>query len=201
VARLIDGDNPMAPQDTLPTGSFPSFCSLVSSPDGNVEVTAAAPTTGIDIVVYDDGGAADPCNQSATDFCPKAGAGTLSVTLELTRPKEMIKPPDQLVFVILTSEADFPTRFKLLSAADLAGGFPYHILINDVPPSSYLVYACYDVGGNNLRGCGPEDFPLFYMDKTKLEVAAQKITSVRMDLDSKTSELVGVEEPADRGCK
>jgi len=201
VARLIDGDNAMADTSMQPTGSYPDFCTLTSAGEGPVVVTDTAPTTGIDITLYDDGGAGDPCNRSADDVCPKPGSGTLHVTLDLMRDKEMIKAPDQLVFVILRSPSEFPTRFKLLPAQELASGFPYTIIINDVPPDSYLIYSCYDVGGNNLMKCGPEDFAHFYMDMTKTAVDAGKITSVRMDLAAKTSAPTTVEEPSARGCK
>jgi hypothetical protein len=200
VARLFDAAHAME-DAKLPTGGFPDFCTFVGAPEGNVPVLEDVPTSGIDITLYDDGGAMDPCNRG-DDVCPKPGAGTLEVVLELARATADIKVPDQLVFAVVDDPAKIPPlRFRILPAATLAAkGFPYTVVVNDVPPGSYNVYACYDVGGNSLTGCGPEDFSLVYMDSMRLPVAAAAITTIRMSLDQGTSALVAVGDPASRGC-
>jgi hypothetical protein len=63
------------------------------------------------------------------------------------------------------------------------------------------VYACYDVNGDNLFGCGPEDFTTTYLDGAKLAVDAGKIAEIRLDLTAHTSALTSVTEPAARGCQ
>jgi hypothetical protein len=201
VARLFDTKHMMA-DDKLPTGGFPDFCSFVGAPEGNVPVLEDLPTTGIDLTLYDGGGATDPCNQG-DDVCPKPASGTLEAVLELARAPADIKAPDQLVFAVVDDPTKIPpTRFRLLPASTIASkGFPYTIVINDVPPGSYNVYACYDVGGNSLTGCGPEDFSLVYMDSARLPVEAAKVTTIRMSLDRGTSELMKIDDPASRGCR
>jgi hypothetical protein len=202
VARLSDAAAPGQDANTLPTGAYPDFCSLVSMPTGNVAVTDSAPTTGIDVTIYDGGGTTDPCSTPApsNDVCPEANAGTLITDVLLNRPASMIQAPDQLIFAMLTDPAAFPTRLRVVPAKDLAAGFPQRIVFRDVPADNYLVYSCYDVGGNSLLGCGAEDFAFSYMTMQKLAVAAGKITTVELDLTNQASKLVGVEEPAARGC-
>jgi hypothetical protein len=201
VARLVDYANP-APEDApVPRGGYPDFCTFVSAPEGNVAVIDAAPTTGIDITLYDNGGADDPCGKGG-DVCPKTGAGTLEVQIALDRAREAITAPDQLVFAVLTGPTQaIPTRFRILPASELAAkGFPHTVVINDVPPGAYIVYACYDVGGNGLMGCGPEDFTAAFTDDNKLAVPDAKITSVRLDLNASMATLLAVDDPPDRGC-
>jgi hypothetical protein len=200
VARVFDAAHVMD-DGKLPTGGFPDFCAFVGGAEGNVPVLDELATTGIDITIYDDGGAKDPCNQG-DDVCPKPAGGTLEAILELQRPQAEIKSPDQIVFAVVDDPTKIPpTRFRLLPASTVAGkGFPYTVVINDVPPGSYTVYACYDVGGNSLTGCGPEDFSLVYMDMMRMPIAEAKITTIRMSLDKGTSELVKVDEPSARGC-
>jgi hypothetical protein len=200
IARLIDYGHPTADSDPVPTGAYPDFCTFVSAPEGNVEVTDAVANEDIDITLYDNGGADDPCGKS-TGICPLNGAGTLEVVLDLARAQSAIKPPDQLVFAILTAPAAFPTKFLIVPAATLAmKGFPYTVVINSVPPGPYIVYACYDVGGNSLMGCGPEDFSATIDDAMKLPIPAGKITSLRFDLDARTTMITAQDEPAARGC-
>jgi hypothetical protein len=200
VGRVSDVAHRMIDETKLPTGGYPDFCSFVTGPN-NVEVTADFPATGIDFTLYDGGGAEDPCNRPE-DACPRPGAASLEVVLELERAAEDIKAPDQLVFAALESPTQIPpARFRILPASAIAmKGFPYTILVNDLPPGAYLVYACYDVGGDSLMGCGPEDFSHTYMDSAYLPVAAGKITKIRMALDKRTSALVTIDEPATRGC-
>ncbi len=202
VARMIDLTNPALSEHELPSGGYPDLCTFLDALDNNVEVTAGAPTFGVDVTLYDKGGTTDPCFNTAPDVCPKAGAGTLEVLLELNRDKSQVRAPDQLVFAMLKDPMEFPpTRFRILSAAVLARmGFPYTLVINDVPPEGYIVYACYDVGGNSITGCGPEDFVSEYMKRAKLTVPAGKVTTIRLGLDGGSSEYVGEADPATRGC-
>jgi hypothetical protein len=205
VARVIDLAQPELSEHVLPSGGYPDLCTFLDAAEGNVAVNEETPTSGVNFTLYDSGGTTDPCftNPVVGGACPKAGAGTLEVVLELARPPSEVRAPDQLIFAMLKEPTEFPpTRFRLLSAQDLVakGGFPYTLVINDVPPESYIVYACYDVGGNNIAGCGPMDFVSEYMKRAKLAVAAGKITTVRLGLDDGSSELVSVTGPAARGC-
>jgi hypothetical protein len=203
VARVIDLAQPTFSEHLLPSGGYPDLCTFLDAPEGNVEVTEAAPARDVDVTLYDSGGTTDPCFTAAASPCPKAGAGSLEVLLELDRPPGQLAGADQLIFAMLKTPDEFPpTRFRILKATDIAskGGFPYTLIVNDVPPESYIVYACYDVGGNSITGCGPEDFISEYMKRAKLTIEAGKITTIRLGLDGGTSELVGVTDPATRSC-
>jgi hypothetical protein len=200
VALIADVADPQADQSKLPTGAYPNMCALVTSPQANVPVSATGPTTNIDISVYDSGGAQDPCNKPKDNACPVAGASSLVMVLSLARGQELIVKPDQLIVAVLTDPMAFPTRFKLLPANELASGFPYAMIFNDLPAGEYIVYACYDVNGDNLLGCGPQDFSANYMGGAKLNVPAGKIIQVHMDLDTQATGLDSIEEPAARGC-
>jgi hypothetical protein len=205
VARIIDLTNLAIPYTQLPSGAYPNACSLLETPTGNVEVTEAAPTTGIDFTIYDRGGAADPCNLVAADVCPPAGAGSLVVRMLLDRPAAQLVAPDMLLFAILKNATDLlPVRFRLLDAADVAkaGGFPYRMVFNNVPPDSYIAYGCYDVGGDNVTSgaCGPTDFAAPYMNMERLAIAAGTITTIELDLGRNASALTSVETSAARGC-
>jgi hypothetical protein len=205
VARIIDLTDLTIPYTQLPSGAYPNACSLFDSPGGNVEVTEAAPTAGIDITMYDRGGAADPCNLQVADVCPQPDTGTLIVRLLLDRPAAQLVKPDALLFAILKNATDLvPVRFRLLDAPDvaMAGGFPYRMVFNNVPPDSYIAYGCYDVGGDNITSgaCGPMDFATPYMNMERLPIAADTITSIELDLGRTTSALTSVEPKAARGC-
>jgi hypothetical protein len=203
VARVIDLAQPKISEHVLPSGGYPDLCTFLEAPEGNVEVAERTPTTGVDIVLHDDGGTTDPCYTTTVGSCPKPGAATLEVRLDLQRSGDQLADPDKLIFAMLKEPTEYPpTRFRLLAASDLAkkGGFPYTLLINDVPPESYIVYACYDVGGNSIMGCGPEDFVSEYMKRVKLPVPAGQITTIRLGLDDGSSELVGTTDPTTRGC-
>jgi hypothetical protein len=203
VARMIDLAQPSLSEHLLPSGGYPDLCTFLDAPEGNVEVTEAAPTRDVDVNLYDTGGTTDPCFTTAASACPKPGAASLEVLIELARPQDQLKAPDQLIFAMLKQPDEFPpTRFRILMASDIAskGGFPYTLVVNDVPPESYIVYACYDVGGNSITGCGPEDFVSEYMKRAKLPLEGGKITTIRLGLDGGTSELVAITDPATRAC-
>jgi hypothetical protein len=189
VARMIDLTQPGLSDNVLPTGGYPDLCTFLDAPENNVVVTAEAPTPNIDVTLYDKGGTTDPCYDTSPEVCPKRGTATIEVLLELNRDRAMIRSPDQLVFAMLKDPSEFPpTRFRILTAAALARtGFPHTLVINDVPPESYIVYACYDVGGNSITGCAPEDFVSEYMKRAKLPLPAGKITRIRLGLDDATS--------------
>jgi hypothetical protein len=205
LARVFDLANLDIHYTQLPSGGYPDACKVLEGPTGNVEVTEAAPTTGIDITMYDRGGTTDPCNMQATEVCPQPGTGSLVARLLLDRPIAQVVAPDKLLFAVLKNATDLlPVRFRLLEAPDVAqaGGFPYRVVFNNVPPDSYLAYGCYDVGGDNITSgaCGPMDFATPYMNMGRLDIAAGTITTIELDLGRNTSALTGVEPAAARGC-
>jgi hypothetical protein len=60
-AQLVDLDNLEQDQAQLPVGGYPDMCTLLTPEVGLVQVQDDVAAVGIDIVMFDMGGMADPC--------------------------------------------------------------------------------------------------------------------------------------------
>jgi len=177
-----------------PTGGYPNVCALTTSA-ADVTVMTEVPVSGIDITVYDRGGSDDPCHLDKAT-CPPAGSAALLIEVVSATP---LAAPDDLIYGLFTGPNSAPVDFLSLAAADVPA-FPYTMIRRDLPPGSYLVDVCRDVGGNSPRGCGAGDIDLYYLDKTLLPLAADTITRVRFDMDALTTSLTSVTTSAAEGC-
>lgn len=172
-----------AAQADDPLGAYPSFCALTEEPSGPVTVTTDAPTDGVDIMVYDQAGFADPCTAAWSTLCPTEGNATLELALTSS-----ITPadPDQMVIALFdTSPPEgFPRRFRQFTAAEVME-FPFTFLDSNIPPGTYAITLCYDVGGDDLTmgQCGDEDVSGTVDDGALVTFEAGKVVTVDWNLD------------------
>jgi hypothetical protein len=190
-------DDPMGGPMDLPLGAYPNFCALArSGPDTTVTVGADAPTEDIDIVLFDDGGLADPCNVPSDEVCPEPGASTLNVIIESSRAATPADTVLVALFDVFPSMS--PAVGYLLPGGDV--GFPERVTDNGVAPGSYpAFYVCLDVGSNNLMSlCGAEDAFVLHT-APPVEMPAGQVVSLTVDLDAGTL-TEAVDPPSAFGC-
>jgi hypothetical protein len=197
VAQLVDLVEPDAAATQLPLGGYPNFCALIAPDQGWVVVRDDAPVTGADFSLYDNAGATDPCNTS-TSVCPQAGRATMNLVVQSSlRPASA----DRLITALF---ANFPstatTSTRVVPGDKLA--FPQTILDDSIPPGSYAaLYVCFDVGGNSGTGlCTDEDAYVLDVPPSRIELPADKIVNLVVDLDARSITVQGVDDPATRGC-
>jgi hypothetical protein len=197
VGQIIDLDDPA--NTTAPAGSYPDFCQL-SEPTGTVAVTEDAPTTGIDFTLYGSGGAEDPC-AVVTDACPEAGRGSLVIEARANVAAGDIGASDTAVIALFTSFPGAPALFRVVPSADLE--FPLTVILPNVVPNDYVVYVCYDRGGDNSQGlCDEtEDTFAFYDMQNKVSFAEATIVQLGLDLETGDSNPAKVTTAAEAGCE
>jgi hypothetical protein len=195
VGQLFDLGAPDSDPTTLPAAGYPSMCALSRPDDGFVTVTDSISAQGIDLHLYDLGGQTDPCFVPAA-ACPLPGRATMSLVVRSSR---VPSSADSLV-VALFSEfpSTSPASARKVAGQDLR--FPETIVDNDLAPRSYpVLYVCLDVGSNSGMGlCTAED--AFVLDSTPIDLAADTITNLIVDLDTGTVSVAGVDAPGEHGC-
>jgi|GEM_PF-5542576 len=183
-----------------PTGAFPDFCQLSAAEGGLVTVAEDEPTTGIDITLFDSGGATDPCANN-TDACP-GSAGQASLVVDLTSEVDpgTFTDTDTVFIGLFATFPGPPSAFRIVPRADIE--FPLQVILNETVPDDYVVFACYDRMGDNLMDCGDGegDVAAFYDSQTPVTLAADTITTLGLDIDSGDSEGAEVVTAQDAGC-
>jgi hypothetical protein len=198
IAQLFDADHPAQSQaaSPLPFGGWPNFCALGQA-SSLVESLPDAPVHDIDFTIYDQSGGTDPCARGG-DVCPNPGTGSLRTEIRYARAAADIAPADRLIFVLLTP-TNLPAAFSIVEPKDLK--FPFTVVSKNLAPGPYKPFVCYDVGGMDyLRGCDPMQDAIGGEIGGGLELAADRVTSIQVDLDLHTAAVAAVDDPKALGC-
>ena len=198
VAQLVDLADPNAAATKLPLGGYSDFCSLLAPDQGWLVVTQAAPVTGVDFTLYDNAGAEDPCNASAS-VCPQPGKATMNLSVQSSKTPTA---SDRLIFALFsTFPSTSPTRTRIVLGSQL--GFPQTLLDDAIAPGLYsAMYVCFDVGGNSGTGlCTNEDAYVLATPSLPIDFQADKILNLVVDLDAHTLSTQGMDDPSALGCQ
>ncbi len=197
LAQLKDLEEEAQADD--PLGGFPTSCALTDSEIGPVTVTDDAPTTGIDVTLYEQGGATDPC-LALTDVCPTEGNATLELDLVKADPPG---PGDVMVVALfnVSPPEGLPAEFRQFTGDAL--NFPVTFVANDLEPGGWAITVCYDVGGGDLfNDCAGEGDIAEAVDEGALiDLQAGDIINVEFDFDSRTNTAPASVDPASVPCE
>lgn len=196
-AQLVDLDAPEIASTQLPLGGFPSFCSLLAPDQGWVQVTHEIPATGIDFKLYDNAGADDPCNDSAS-ICPQAGKATLNLVVKSSKTATA---SDRLIYALFSTFPSLtPARTRIVAGTELA--FPHTLLDDAVMPGAYsALYVCLDVGGDSGTGmCAGDDVFVLSTPSPAVDFPAGKVVNLVVDLDAHTLAVGSTDDPSMLGC-
>jgi len=197
VGQLVDIDAPDLDQTQLPLGGYPDFCTLMRPGEGLVDVTKDVPKTDIDITLYDQAGALDPCSTPVT-VCPSPGKATMNLVVQSSRTPTA---SDQLrVALFQTFPSMNPTSTRMIPGAGLT--FPRTVIDNGVPAGNYVaLYVCFDVNSDSGMGlCTSEDSFILDVAPTPMSFPADKIVNLIADLDAGTVVITSTDDPATDGC-
>lgn len=204
IAQIIDVNAPIDP-DALPTGpvgAFPNTCALFASETGPVPVSMDAPTEGIDVVLYDNGGLDDPCGAPPPEVCPETDASSVSITISSDVGPTEIGANDQIVWGLFEAWPPVapPSTFGVVAASDIS--FPEQVSSTSVTPGDYALYVCFDRGGDNLTTtCGDEDDFVVFESGALQTFDANTIHAYEVDLSAGTAVATPPQSPADAGCE
>jgi hypothetical protein len=197
LGQLIDIEAPDTDPLQLPAGGYPDFCTLLRPGEGLVEVTETAPHDGVDLTLYDQAGALDPCS-APVSVCPLPGKASMHVVVQSSRTPTS---NDQLrVALFQTFPSMSPTSAQAVPGASLA--FPRTVIDNGLPPGNYTaLYACFDVNADSGMGlCTAEDSFVLYISPAPMSFPVATIVNLVVDLDAGTVTVTSVDDPAADGC-
>jgi hypothetical protein len=199
LGSLIDIGQPVITtgEGAVPIGAFPDLCKGLFTNPGPVAVTNGELTDGVDITIYDENGALDPCGSAppSDSICPDPDRATMVVTVSNTTITA--GPGDSLVYALFSSSppAGPPLGFGSIPVADIEE-FPYNFVKLDLFPSDYALLLCYDVGGDNQQCDGPGDVSILTAGVNTYASGQVVTTSANID-DASYTEPVSVPAPAE----
>ena len=198
---------------TAPAGGFPDICAVAGRDVGNARVTDDVPAIDIDFVLYDDGGAADPCraDQPPTDepptdepppepdFCVPGDRAGLALRVNASDGITAMGAGDQLIVGLFDSwpAVGPPGAFRVLPGDEAQ--LPALVTFDDLMPGDFVVYACLDRGRDNLLGCDDpaEDSFSLHGDGVPVELPAGRVVSVELVLGSESNRPPLVSPPCE----
>ncbi len=170
------------------------------APEGDSTGSSGEPvgdsSTGDDL----DGTGTTTGGDDVAEVCPAQGRATLRLAVDA--PGRRPAPSDRLTVALFTvwPPTGAPARSEQLPGAALS--FPEVLIDTEVEPGDYVVYVCFDPGGDSPTNgaCGDDDLWMLHDGGRPLSVEAGTVVGLDFDLVAGTSRLEAVDTARALGC-
>lgn len=176
LAEIVDLNDPSASFSGEAAGGYPNTCKL-GADGARVAVSADHVATGIDLTIYDEGGAQDPCHHPSAPPPTPVPTPALAVTLTSS---DLHPGSDDLVSIAVFT-SDPPAGAPAAATMAMATGFPQTLTLDSVPATRAFVSACFRKASDSFLCNSPGDVLVTAPDP--VTISAGHTAAVTIDLE------------------